>query len=70
MLRVPQKLADQILLILLNSVPDTADAIINDVQYHLKCWVLAQKTASQVTSADSKIQEMEDLKKCLQETDE
>ena len=27
----------------LNSIPNASDAVANDVVYHLKCWVTAQK---------------------------
>ena len=65
MLRVAQKLTDQSLFIRLDSVPNAADAVANDVQYHLKCWVLAQRTTNQLTPDKSEIQEMDDVNKVL-----
>ena len=44
-LDIAKQLPDQTLFIRLNSVPDASDAVANDVQYHLTCWVLAQRDA-------------------------
>ena len=39
MLDIAKKLSDQDLLIRSYSVPNASDAVANDVQYHLICWV-------------------------------
>ena len=63
MLNVAQKINDPGFLIRLNSVPNAADAIANAVQYHLKCWVNAQRSVANYSS--DLIQEMNDIDSVL-----
>ena len=37
---------DMPLLLRLNKIPNASDAVANDVQYHSKCWVAAQRKAN------------------------
>ena len=39
MFDIAKKLPDQQFFIRMNSTPNASDAVANDVQYHLKCWV-------------------------------
>ena len=41
MLDVAKQLENPSFLLSMNTVPNTADVVENDVQYHLTCWVLA-----------------------------
>ena len=43
MLQCASKLEDKSLHVRLNSVCDPSDAVPNDVQYHLKCWIYLQR---------------------------
>ena len=45
-LDVAEKLQDVPLLLRLNNIPNASDAVVNDVQYHRKCWVAAQRKAN------------------------
>ena len=58
MVKVAQELTDQSLFITLNSVPD---AVANDVQYHLTCWVTIQRKASKTSVNEVKLLEMDDV---------
>ena len=66
MLNVAQKMNDLEFLIRLNALPNAADAVANDAQYHLKCWVNAQ--ISVVNDSINSIQEMlvNSRNQCLQ----
>ena len=44
MLKVAKELPDQSFYLRMNSIPNFADAVANDVQYHLKCWILAERS--------------------------
>ena len=44
MLKVAKELPDQSFCLRMNSIPNSADAVANDVQYHLKCWILAERS--------------------------
>ena len=57
-----QKMIDQGFLICLNAVPN-ADAVANDVQCHVKCWVNAQRSVAN-DNCDP-IQEMNDINSVL-----
>lgn len=61
MLQVSKSLANQDFFIRMNSIPNPDDAVANDVKYHLKCWVTAQRSAVKVTTAQEEIQELDDL---------
>ena len=56
MLEVARKLSDKSFYLRLNTIPNSADAVANDVSYHLKCWVNVQRKA--------------EPKCCVQETDD
>ena len=43
MLDTAKKLSEQDLLVRLYSVPNASNAVVNDVQYHLICWVHFQR---------------------------
>ena len=60
-------LQDESLLLRLNNVPDTTDAVTNDVQYHLTCWFNLSRNASKLsTEKDTQfIQEINDPNKIL-----
>ena len=45
-LDVAEKLQDMLLLLRLNNIPNASDAVANDVQYHRKCLVAAQRKAN------------------------
>ena len=45
-LDVAEKLQDMPLLLRLNNIPNASDAVANDVQYHRKCLVAAQRKAN------------------------
>lgn len=62
MLEVASKLPDRSFFLRLNSIPNANDAVANDVQYHLTCWVVAQRT---VNSLSVTIQELEDIDRVL-----
>ena len=63
MLNVAQKMNDPEFLIRLNAVPNVADTVANDVQYHLKCWVIAHRSVANDSS--DRIQEMNDIDSVL-----
>lgn len=44
MLKVVKELTDPSFYIRMNSIPNSAHAVANDVQYHLKCWILAERS--------------------------
>ena len=43
MLKVAKELPDQSFYLRMNSIPNSVDAVANDVQYHLKGWILAER---------------------------
>ena len=45
MLEVAKRLSDKSFYLRLNTIPNAADAVANDVCYHLKCWVNVQRKA-------------------------
>ena len=45
MMDVASKLSVKSFFIRLNSMIDPSDAVANDVQYHLRCWIYAQRKA-------------------------
>ena len=65
MVKVAQQLTDQSLFIKLNSVPDAADAVANDVQYHLTCWVTIPRKASKTSVSEIEIKEIDDVNKVV-----
>ena len=66
MLEIAQQLDNQELLLRLNHVPNAADAVANDVQYHLLCWVNLKRNASKLTSNyHVEYQEMKDPNKIV-----
>ena len=63
MLRVAKDLPDPSFFLRMNSIPNAADAVENDVKYHLNCWVLAQQSA--VKCNVELMQEMNDIDRIL-----
>ena len=59
MLEVARKLSDKGFYLRLNTIPNAADAVANDVSYHLKCWVNAQRKAEPKCS----VQETDDFQR-------
>ena len=47
MLDVAKFLSNKDFFLRLNTIPLAADAIANDVEYHLKCWVVIQRATSE-----------------------
>ena len=45
MLQVAEKLQEKEFYIRVNSISDPTDAVANDVKYHRRCWVYAQREA-------------------------
>ena len=62
MLDVAEKLQDIPLLLRLNNIPNASDAIANDVQYHRKCWVMAQRKSK---VKESTPQELDDVNRVV-----
>ena len=56
MFEVAKELSDQGFYRRLNSIPDATDAVANDVKYHLRCWVNAQRKLKK-----SDIQELDNI---------
>ena len=50
---VASKLSGKSFFIRLNSMIDPSDAVTNDVQYHLRCWIYAQQKAVPQTEYSS-----------------
>ena len=61
MLEVARKLEDPQLFLRMN-IPIAADAVANDVKYHLNCLVKVQR---KVASPSVEVQEIDDLSKVL-----
>ena len=59
MLDIAKKLSNQDLLIRLYSVPNASDAVANDVQYHLLCWVQFQRKV--VSENDDTVQVIDNI---------
>ena len=69
MLYVAKKLPDQGFFIRMNSIPNASDAVANDVKYHMKCWVNAQRATAKSTKEDGSVQEIEDVKRVIADID-
>ena len=66
MFEVAKSLTEKDFFLRLNTIPHAEDAVANDVEYHLKCWVLAQREAHKVlSSGQSDIQEIEDVNRLI-----
>ena len=61
MLEVASKLSDKGFYLRLNTIPNASDAVANDVTYHLKCWVNAQRKAEPKCS----VQETNDFQRVV-----
>ena len=61
MLQVAKQLSDQCFFICMNTIANAADAVANDVKYHLTCWVLAQRRVPHSSNEDLQIQEIYDV---------
>ena len=62
MLKVAKELPDQLFYLRMNSIPNSADAVANDVQYHLKCWILAERS---IQVYPGKVQIFDDTKRVV-----
>ena len=73
MLDVAKTLPEKGFFIRLNSIPNTHDAVANNVLYHLKCWVRnvreTQRNVSKMEGKDNDIEQMKDLTCILAEID-
>ena len=73
MLDVAKTLPEKGFFIRLNSIPNTHDAVANNVLYHLKCWVRnvreTQRNVSKMEGKDNDIDQMKDLTCILAEID-
>ena len=50
----------------LNTIPLAEDAIANDVEYHLKCWVAVQREVqNDILNEKDEIQELEDVNRVI-----
>ena len=54
MLAVAEKLPDKSLYLRMSSIPNSADAVANDTQYHKTCWVYAERSIQQGVETDEK----------------
>lgn len=59
MLEVAKLLPKKSFLLRLNEIPNAEDAVANDVQYHLKCWVGVQREVSQIDDATTEIENID-----------
>ncbi|XP_057303354.1 uncharacterized protein LOC130640811 [Hydractinia symbiolongicarpus] len=64
MLEVSKLIANKSFFIRMNNIPN-ADAIANDAQYHLACWVKVQREALALHQDISQLQNMEDTDRAL-----
>ena len=51
MIQIASKLDDKDFFIRLNTLPDPADAVANDVLYHQECWVYKQREANKTETS-------------------
>ena len=58
MLIVAKELPDQSFYLRMNSIPNPADAVANDVQYHLKCWITAERSLKHINNDEIQIYEV------------
>ena len=58
MLKVVEKLEDKYFYLILNVISNVAEAVANDVRYHLKCWVKMQR----LIDPKRDLQELDDFK--------
>lgn len=58
MLEVAKQLSDRAFFLRLHTIPNASDAVANDVQYHLTCWVLVQRS---VISSSATFQDLEKI---------
>ena len=63
MVDIAKKLSDQDLLKCLYSVPNASDAVANDVQYHLLCWVQFQRKV--VSENDDTVQVIDNIDRVI-----
>ena len=63
MLNVAKELNDESLFIRLINIARCTDTVVNDVKYHLKCWVSIQRSVIKLTS--DKILELDNLDRVI-----
>lgn len=61
-LDVAEKLQDIPLLLRRKNIPNASDAVVNDVQYHKKCWVAAQRKEN---VEESLLQELQNVNRIV-----
>ena len=64
MFEVSKVLTDQSFFIRMNNVPNACDAVANDAEYHLSCWVTAQREAKRLVGM-MEVQEIQDPDRIL-----
>lgn len=64
MLKISKSLPEKGFFIRMNSIP-SADAIANDVQYHLKCWVNAQRSIPKSSEEQEKREGVNDVRRVI-----
>ena len=67
MYEVAKVLPNKEFFIRLSTIPQAEDAVANDVAYHLKCWVLAQREVQKelLIPNETEIQELEDVNRVI-----
>ena len=66
MLDVAKSVSNKDFFLRLSTIPLAEDAIANDVQYHLKCWVAVQrKVQSDILTEKDEIQELEEVNRVI-----
>ena len=67
MFEVAKKIYDKSFFIRLNTLCNAADAVANDVQYHQRCWLYAQRNAKKAnnTNCDTDIIEIDDTSRVI-----
>ena len=65
MLKVTKLLPGKSFFIKMNTIPNSRDAVVKDVKYHLKYWVNTQRKALKTMSEKQDIQKIEDVNRVI-----
>ena len=65
MLKVAELLPDKSFFVRMNTVPNSRNAVANDVKYPLKCWLSTQRKALKAMPENQEIQEIEDVNRVI-----
>ena len=65
MFKVAELLPDKSFFIRMNTIPNSRDAVANDVKYHLKCWVNTQRKTLKAMPEKQEIQEIEHVNRVI-----